>query len=287
MAAITAAMVKELRESTGAGMMECKKALVEAEGDMDKAVDVLRTRGIASVAKKSGRATNEGTIMVLASDDAKRACALELNCETDFVGMNDTFKGYARRIAQVALDNDLSCVDALMEASASDGVKVPDIIADCIHVLGENTSVKRVCTVDADAVATYIHMGGKIGVIVCFKTEGIDAAGAGFTELGHNVAMQVAAIAPVSVDRDAVPADVAEHELGIYKAQAAESGKPENIQEKIALGRMEKFYKENCLTEMAYVKDPDLTVGAYIAKAAKELGGTVKAVDFVRFALGE
>ena len=255
MANITAAMVKELREMTGAGMMECKKALAEVEGDMEKAIDVLRTRGLAAAAKKAGRATNEGTVAALLSDDAKSGVVLELNCETDFVGMNEKFKAYADRMAKVALDNKISDVEALKATADADGETVEAILTDCVHVMGENTTLKRVQVVESGAVASYIHMGGKIGGLVA--------------------------------NREQVPAEVIEHEMSIYKAQAAESGKPEAIQEKIATGRLEKFYKENCLTEQEFVKNSDQTIQQYTDATAKQLGGTIKVVNFVRFALGE
>ena len=287
MANITAAMVKELREMTGAGMMECKKALTEAEGDMDKAVDVLRTRGLAAVAKKAGRATNEGTVIAVVADDAKSGVVLELNCETDFVGMNEKFKGYAERIAKIALANKVADVEALKAVADENGETVEAILTDCIHVLGENTSLKRAEILEGAAVCSYIHMGGKIGVLVQFDVDGIDPASDAFQTYGRNIAMQVAAIAPVAANRDAVPADVVAHELEIYKAQAAESGKPAAIQEKIALGRMEKFYKENCLTEQDYVKDSEQTIQQYTDATAKELGGSIKVTGFARFVLGE
>ena len=287
MANITAAMVKELREMTGAGMMECKKALAEVEGDMEKAIDVLRTRGLAAAAKKAGRATNEGTVAALLSDDAKSGVVLELNCETDFVGMNEKFKAYADRMAKVALDNKISDVEALKAAADADGETVEAILTDCVHVMGENTTLKRVQVVESGAVASYIHMGGKIGVLVEFEVEGIDPATDEFQTYGRDVAMQVAAIPAVAANREQVPAEVVEHEMSIYKAQAAESGKPEAIQEKIATGRLEKFYKENCLTEQEFVKNSDQTIQQYTDATAKQLGGTIKVVNFVRFALGE
>ncbi len=172
--AITASMVKELREMTGAGMMECKKALTEADGDMDKAVDVLRTRGLAAVAKKAGRATNEGTVMALVSDDAKVGALVELNCETDFVGMNEKFKAYAEKIARAALAAKPTDLDGL-KAAEFEGETVEAIVTDCIHVMGENTQQARFAVVEAGAVASYIHGGGKIGVLVTFDVDGIDA----------------------------------------------------------------------------------------------------------------
>lgn len=284
--AITASMVKELREMTGAGMMECKKALTEADGDMDKAVDVLRTRGLAAVAKKAGRATNEGTVMALVSDDAKVGALVELNCETDFVGMNEKFKAYAEKIARAALAAKPADLDGL-KAAEFEGETVEAIVTDCIHVMGENTQLPRFAVVEAGAVASYIHGGGKIGVLVTFDVDGIDATSEDFVHYGRDVAMQVAAVNPIAAIREDVPADVVEHEMGIYKAQAAESGKPENIQEKIATGRLEKFFKEQCLAEQEFVKNPDQTVNEYTAEVAKKLGGSIKITGFKRFQLGE
>ena len=286
MAAITAAMVKELREMTDAGMMECKKALVEADGDMDKAVDVLRTRGLAAAAKKVGRATNEGTVMAIVSDDATKGAVVELNCETDFVGMNEKFKGYAEKIARAAMAANVEDIEALKAVDA-EGETVEDVLTDAIHTLGENMNLARAAVVEAGGVASYIHGGGKIGVLVTFDVEGIDPASDEFQHCGRDVAMQVAAAPPVSATRESVPAEVDAHEMEIYKAQAADSGKPENIQEKIATGRLEKFYKENCLTEQAFVKNPDQSVSEYVNEVAKNLGGTIKVSGFKRFMLGE
>ena len=282
MAAITAALVKELREMTGAGMMECKKALTEVDGDLEKAVDVLRTRGLAAVAKKAGRATNEGTIVAIVSEDCKTGVVVEINCETDFVAINEKFQAYAERIARAALAAKPADVEAL-KAAEIDGETVEAILTDAIHVMGENIQIARVQVVEADGVAAYIHGTGKIGVLVTFALEGIDAASEGFQKCGRDLAMQVAAINPVSATREDVPAEVAEREMAIYKAQAAESGKPENIQQKMAEGRMEKFYKENCLTEQAFVKNPDQTVNQYVAECAKELGGSIVVNSFLRF----
>ena len=286
MAEITASMVKELREVTGAGMMECKKALAEAEGVMDQAVDILRKHGLAAVEKKAGRATNEGLVMALLNDECTRGAVVELNCETDFVAMNDKFKAYAERIARAALENAPVDVENIKNATEG-GETVEAILTDCIHVMGENCQISRVAEVEAPAVTSYIHAGGKIGVLVNFEVEGIDPASEGFQKCGRDVAMQVAALSPVSATRESVPADVAAHEFEIYKAQAAESGKPENIQEKIAEGRMEKFYKENCLAEQAFVKNGDVTVKEYVNACAKELGGTIAIKGFLRCALGE
>lgn len=286
MANITASMVKELREMTGAGMMECKKALAEADGDMDGAVDVLRTRGLAAVAKKAGRATNEGTVMALVSENGKTGALVELNCETDFVGMNDKFKAYAEKIAQAALASKPADLEALKAADAA-GETVEAVVTDAIHTLGENIQLARFAVVEGGAVSSYIHGGGKIGVLVQFDVEGIDPASDGFKQFGRDVAMQVAAAAPVAATRESVDPAIVEHEKAIYMAQAAESGKPEAIQEKMATGRLEKFFKESTLTEQPFVKNPDQSVSEYAAEVAKNLGGEIKIVDFKRFVLGE
>lgn len=289
MAEITAALVKELREMTGAGMMECKKALTEAEGDIDKAVDVLRTHGLAAAAKKAGRATNEGMVMALVSEDGQAGALVELNCETDFVGMNEKFHAYAEKIATAVIANKPADMDAL-KASEIEGGKVEDVVTDAIHTLGENIQLARFAYAGQPegAVASYIHGGGKIGVLVEFKLGDTSfATNEDFKKYGRDIAMQVAAASPVAATRESVDPAIIEHEMSIYKAQAAESGKPENIQEKIATGRMEKFYKESCLTEQAFVKDPDQSVNQYTAAVAKQLGTTIEIVDFTRFMLGE
>lgn len=284
--AITAQMVKDLRESTGAGMMECKKALTEANGDFDAAVDVLRTKGLAAVEKKAGRATNEGTVVAMVSDDKKSGIVLELNCETDFVAINEKFQAYAKRITKVALDNKPADIDALKACKDGDET-VEAILTDAIHVMGENTQIARFEISEASAVSSYIHAGGKIGVLVEFDVDSIDVNSVEFEQCGRDVAMQVAAINPISATREDVPQDVIDHEMSIYKAQAAESGKPEAIQEKIATGRLNKFYKEQCLTEQAFVKDGDKTVKSYVDEVAKTLGGTINIKSFKRFQLGE
>ena len=287
MAEIKAAMVKELREMTGAGMMECKKALVEANGDMEAAVDVLRKAGLAAVAKKAGRATNEGTVFAKVSEDGTMGAVVELNCETDFVGMNEKFKAYAEKIADAVLANDPADMDAL-KASELNGETVEAIVTDCIHVMGENTQLSRFASIKGDAVSSYIHMGGKIGILVAFELgDAAVAATDAFKAYGRDIAMQVAAAAPIAATREEVPAATVEHEMSIYKAQAAESGKPEQIQVKIAEGRMNKFYGEFVLTEQAFVKDPDQKVSAYTNKVAKELGTTIKILGFKRFVLGQ
>lgn len=288
MAQITAQMVKELREATGAGMMECKKALTEAEGDFDAAVDVLRTRGLAAAAKKAGRATNEGRVNAVV--DGKAGAVVQVNCETDFVALTDKFGEYVDTFTKAVIDNNPADPEALLETEFN-GEKVQDALTEAIHVIGENmqiSSFKRLEVEGTGALVPYIHMGGKIGVLVAFNFNNeATAADERFVAMGKDVAMQIAATDPVALDEASVPEDVREHEMSIYKAQAAESGKPENIQEKIATGRMHKFYKENCLVDQDFVKDTDQTVASYVASVAKELGDEIKIVDFARIALGE
>ena len=273
MAEISASMVKELREMTGAGMMECKKALSEAEGDMEKAVDVLRTRGLAAVEKKAGRATNEGLVMTMLNDECTHGSVIELNCETDFVAMNDKFKAYAERIARAALE--CSPVDVENIKSATEGGEtVEAILTDCIHVMGENCQISRVAEVEAPAVTSYIHAGGKVSA--CSSTSTSKAS-----TLHPKASRSAGATLPCRWRRSIRFPQPASRSLPtwrptsskIYKAQAAESGKPENIQQKIAEGRMEKFYKENCLSEQDFVKNGDVTVREYVDSCAKELGG--------------
>jgi elongation factor Ts len=288
MAEITASLVKELREITGAGMMECKKALTEAEADIEKAIDVLRTRGLAAAAKKAGRATNEGLIVALLSEDATTAALVEVNCETDFVSRNEVFGGYAKKVAQAVLANDPADLEAL-KASNVDGETVEAFITEAIHTIGENIQVSRfVRHVATNGVfSSYIHGGGRLGVLVQFALGNAATAAADeFKTLAKDIAMQVAASNPGAVTREGFSAEVIEHEMAIYKAKAAESGKPENIQEKIAEGNLRKFYQENTLVEQAFVKEPDKNVQAIIDRVAKAVGDSITVVGFERFELG-
>ena len=289
MAQITAAMVKQLREMTDSPMMECKKALVEADGDMDAAVDVLRKNGLAKAAKKAGRETNEGAVAAFVSEDGKTGALLELSCETDFVGSNAKFTGFASKVAEVVATTEPADVDALLEKPMGEET-VSSELTEMIHIMGENMKISRFAARKAEngALASYIHMGGKIGVLVEFAFEKAETAQAeSFKTFAHDVALQVAAVAPICATRDQVPAETVEHEKQIYMAQAAESGKPEAIQEKMATGRMEKFYKENCLVDQAFVKDGNMNVAQYVAKVAKDLGGKIEIESFVRFEKGE
>ena len=288
MAEITAALVKQLREMTDSPMMECKKALVEADGDMDKAVDVLRTRGIAKSLKKAGRATNEGAVMAFVSEDGKTAAIAEIKCETDFVSGTDKFKNMVAKVAEAAALSDAADVEAL-KAATVDGETVEAIIANGIATMGENMTLTRFArrVVENGAVASYIHMGGKIGVLVEFELGNAATAQSDeFKALAHDVAMQVAATKPLCAVREDMNPEVVEHELTIYREQAAASGKPEAIQEKMAQGRVEKFYKENTLVDQEFVKNPDVTISQYVASVAKAVGDTIAVKGFDIFVLG-
>ena len=286
MAEISAAAVKELRERTGAGMMECKKALSEANGDFDKAVTLLRERGLAKAAKREGRASNEGTVALALAGEA--AALVELGCETDFVARTDDFQQFAHELAKVAAANGATSVAAL-EAATLDGAPVAEKVKSVGGKLGENVVVKRVGLLRAPAGGTtggYVHAGGKLGVAVAFQTA---ARGAGMETLAKEVSMHVAAAdpSPVAIDCAGVPADLLSRERELFAKQAAQSGKPEKVIEKIVEGRIAKFYSEVCLLEQAFVMNPDQTVGQLLGARAKELGGEIAIAGFIRFRLGE
>ena len=272
MAQITAALVKELREITGAGMMDCKKALVETEGDKDKAIDWLREKGIAKAAKKAGRIASEGVVAAAFCEKCNTACIVEINSETDFVAKNDNFKALVKKIAEHIVATKPADIDAL-NASELDGKTVAEVMTEAVASIGEKLSLRRFeCyTSEAGKLATYIHMGGKIGVLV--ELDGGDEA------MGKDIAMQIAAAKPTAIDRAGVDASALEHEKEVLRKQALEEGKPEKIVERMVEGRINKFYKEVCLVEQEFVKDSDKTI-------ADVLGG-VKVLRFARFEMGE
>lgn len=289
MAKIDAKLVKELRDMTDSPMMECKKALEEADGDLSKAVDVLRKMGVAKAVKKAGRDTNEGTIGAAVSTDGKSAALVEVSCETDFVGTNPKFTSFAEKLASVIVDAQPSDVEALKALPFDENDTVDSALTELIHTMGENMKIARMSAKHAEkgAYATYVH-GGKLGVLVEFSFNNPDTAdNESFKTFAHDVAMQVAAANPVSATKEDVPEDVINHELEIYKAQAAESGKPEAIQEKMAQGRLGKFFKENVLNEQVFIKDSNETISSLAKKLSKELGDEVQVVSFERFTFGE
>lgn len=270
---ITAAMVKELRERTGVGMMECKSALSETGGDMEKAVDLLRAKGMAKADKKAGRTAAEGTIAIVVSDDKKRAAIVEANCETDFVGKSPEFNEFAKAVAQAALDGNISDMDALMAAKLADGKTVDERRRELIAKIGENMSIRRFELVETSGVlGTYRH-GDKIGVVV--NLEGGDES------LGKDLAMHIAASRPLAVDASGIDAQTIERERAIAEQKAAESGKPANIVEKMVEGAIRKFMEDVTLLSQAFVKNPDQTV----AQLLKSNNATVK--HFIRLEVGE
>ena len=290
--AITAAMVKELREMTGAGMMDCKKALTKTEGDMDAAVEFLRENGLAKAAKKAGRIAAEGLVAVALSDDAKEAAIVEVNSETDFVAKNDTFKAYVAEVADQALTTAAADIEGFLaeDSKAEAGKTVKEALDGKIAVIGENLNIRRFSKVSAadGFVASYIHAGGKIGVLVEVATDVVNDE---IKEMAKNVAMQVAAISPKYTSRDEVSKDYIEHETEILKVQAMNENpdKPENIIEKMIVGRLNKELKEVCLLDQAYVKAEDgkQAVGKYVEQVAKANGANVTIKGFVRFETGE
>ena len=289
--AFTAKDVQALREKTNVGMMDCKKALTEADGDMDKAIDILREKGLATAAKKASRVAAEGVVATYNDKAAKIAAAIELNCETDFVGKNPEFVALANAIAKTAALTNPADVEELLTKTIADG---NDTVADAIQNLflkiRENMKLRRFVRIEG-VCESYIHAGGTVGVLVEFDAADDIAAKDGFTVMGKDVAMQIAAMSPSYLDEASVPADVLEHEKGILIAQMKEdpkmANKPDAVLGKIVEGKLGKFYKENCLVNQEFVKDGDLSVGQYIAKCAKELGGEISAKSFIRFAKGE
>jgi len=288
MAEITAALVKSLREKTGAGMMDCKKALTENGGHMEASVDWLRSQGLAAAAKKAGRAASEGLVGI-ASNGTKGA-VVELNVETDFVARNESFQDFVESLVQIALAGD-GDVEALKAADHPAGENVTEQLTQLISTIGENMDLRRsaVLEVENGVVSTYVHNAmkpglGKIGVLVALESTA-DAIAVG--ALGKQIAMHVAASSPLALTRDDVDADDLERERNILIEQARDSGKPEEIIEKMVEGRLRKYYEEICLLEQTYVIDTDNNVEKAVEVAAKEIGAPVSIKGFVRFALGE
>ena len=272
MAQITAALVKELREITGAGMMDCKKALVECDGDKDKAIDYLREKGIAKAAKKAGRIASEGVVAAAYCEKCNTAAIVEINSETDFVAKNENFLALVKKIAQHIVATKPADMDAL-NASEMDGKTVADVMTEAVASIGEKLSLRRfeVYSSEDGKLATYIHMGGKIGVIV--ELSGGDKT------LGKDVAMQIAAAKPQCIGREDVDQEALAHEREVLRKQALEEGKPEKIVEKMVDGRINKYYKEVCLVEQEFVKDSDKTI--------KDILAGVEVRRFARFEMGE
>lgn len=279
--AFTAADVKTLRERTGCGMMDCKKALTEVDGDMDKAIELLREKGLATAAKKSGRIASEGIVKAYLSDDKKIGVLLEVNSETDFVAKNDEFQTFVANVAKIVADNAPADVEALKAMNYAGSENVGDALTSLIAKIGENMNIRRFARIEGN-VCSYTHGGGRIGVLV----EAADSlADESAYEAARDVAMQVAAINPLYLSKDVVPAEDVEKEKHIIIAQIKEdpknASKPENIIEKMVGGKLNKFYEQNCLLQQEFVKNGDFKVEAYLASK------NVKLVNFVRFEKGE
>ena len=291
MAQITAALVKELRDSTGAGMMDAKKALVESDGDVEAAVDWLRAKGLSKAAKKSGRTAADGLVAAVVSDDGKTGTLVELNAETDFVARNEQFQEALRKIASVALTTD-GTTEGLAGAPAPEGDgTVDDMIKRMVATIGENMSLRRTSklSVDTGSVTSYMHSPvvdglGKIGVIVALES----AADAGkLAEVGKKVAMHIAATSPAATTVDDLDPALVEKEKAFLTEQARESGKPENIIENMIKGRIKKFFKEVVLVEQQFVMNPDQTIAQFLEEEGKTAGSDIKLAGFARFGLGE
>ncbi len=284
--AVTAAMVKELREMTGAGMMDCKKALVEADGDMEKAVEVLREKGLSKAAKKAGRIAAQGLVGIAFNADSSQAAIIEVNSETDFVAKNEEFIEFVDKLAKLALENDAADMDAFMALPYEGEGTVQDALNSKISKIGENMNIRRFQKIAEPGTVNvgYVHGGGKICVIVTMKT---DASAEEVSVMGKDVAMQVASMNPQYVSEDDVDPEFIESEKKILVQQALNEGKPADIVEKMVIGRLKKELKETCLLDQKFVKDNDLTVAQYVKNCAKEIGKDVAVVGMVRYEVGE
>ncbi len=292
--AITAAMVKELRETTGVGMLDCKKALAETNGDMEKAVEYLREKGLAASAKKAGRIAAEGIVYTFITDCNKKGVIVEVNSETDFVAKNATFREYVDQVAKQAISSDAKDMDAFLAEKwiADPSVTVAEALSQEVAVIGENLKIRRFEKYEKESagrLVSYIHGGGRIGVLVellCDKEADNE-----LEELGKNLAMQIAALNPKFIADSDVPQEFIDHEMEILVKQAQEdpknASKPANIIEKMVTGRLKKELKEFCLVDQAYVKDGDMTVQQYIDSVAKAVGAPIKLARFVRYETGE
>lgn len=283
--AFTAKDVKDLRERTGCGMMDCKKALTDADGDSEKAIEILREKGLAAAAKKAGRIAAEGLVVSVVDKDKKVGVVLEVNAETDFVAKNDSFVEFVNNVAKTIIENNPATVEELenMNCVGAD-TTVAEVLREKILTIGENMKIRRFERLEGDLVS-YVHGGGRIGVMVQFDTDVADKAE--FDAYGKDVAMQIAAALPQYLNKEEVPADTIEKEKEILTAQAINEGKPANIAEKMVMGRISKYYKEVCLVEQPFIKDGDVTVAQYTDNTAKELGGKISIKKYIRFEKGE
>lgn len=283
MASFSTKDIKSLRQKTGVGILDCKDALEKANGDIDKAIDILREKGIAKAAKKADRVAAEG--IVLAKIEGEKGVLLEINSETDFVAKNEKFQNLANEIAETILENSPNNLDELGSCKIKDkNLTVTEAIQEGVLVLGENIKVRRFALMNG-VLSSYIHANGNIGVMVKFETD--LAQKDGFSEYARNVAMHIAAAYSKYLDSNSVPSDVLEKEKQILEKQMADSNKPANIVQKIVEGKLNKFYEEFCLLNQKYVKNDELTILKYSNETAKELNGSIKIVDFIRMEKGE
>lgn len=283
----TAKDVAALREKTGCGMMDCKKALTESNGDMEKAIDFLREKGLAAAVKKAGRIAAEGVAFATTSECGKVAVVVEVNAETDFVAKNAEFQAFVKACADTIIYENPADVETLLQCKAHGSEQTVDaLLKEKILTIGENIKVRRFARYEGP-VTSYVHGGGRIGVIVKFDTTEEIAATEGFKTYAHNIAMQIAALNPEFLDEASVPAERKEKEKAILTQQIVDEGKPQNIAEKIVAGRLQKFFKELCLVDQQYVQDSKLTVSQYTENVAKELGGEIKIAAYTRFEKGE
>ena len=283
--AFTAQDVKALREKTGCGMMDCKNALANADGDMDKALDFLREQGLAKQAKKASRVAAEGIAYACTNEDKTVGVVIEVNAETDFVAKNADFQAFVQTCATTVMNNNPADVEALLALNAAGTeMTVAELLQEKVLTIGENIQIRRFERFEGPCVA-YVHAGGKIGVLVNFDTD--VATADGFEAYGKDVAMQIAALNTSYLCKEEVPADVIEHEKAVMKQLVINEGKPEAIADKIVMGKIGKFYKENCLVDQEFVKDNKLTIQQYTNNVAKDLGGSIKITKFVRFEKGE
>ncbi len=282
----TAQDVKTLREKTGCGMMDCKKALTEANGDMDAAVDFLREQGLAKQAKKASRIAAEGIAYALTNDSNTVGVVIEINSETDFVAKNADFQNFVKTCALTVIENAPADVDALKACTAyGTDMTVEALLQEKVLTIGENLQIRRFERFESACVG-YVHAGGKIGVMVTFDTD-VDTASAEFVAYGKDVAMQIAALNTQYLNADAVPAEILEHEKKIMRELVINEGKPEAIADKIVMGKIGKFYKENCLVDQEFVKDNKMNIQQYTDATAKQLGGKITITGFVRYEKGE
>ena len=284
--AFTAKDVKELRERTGCGMMDCKKALTETDGDFDKAIEYLREKGLAAATKKAGRIAADGMVFSTVDKENKIGVVVEVNSETDFVAKNEMFREFVADVAAVVAKENPATVEELLTKAMPNGDTVEAALQEKILVIGENLKIRRFVRYEGPCVA-YIHAGGTHGVLVNFEVSDEVFAKPEFEAYGKDIAMQIAAANPTYLVREDVPAEVLEKEKEILTQQAINEGKPAAIAEKMVAGRIAKYYKENCLVEQAFVKDDKQSITAYTNATAKELGGDIKIVAFTRFEKGE